>query len=155
MIQIAYTFIYVLPFYFSPTTRPSPTLSRDAPSVIRRRIQSVTISCIICSITTFVVLTLADENKILLANSLAALHQMGYVPVGIAEAARSLALTAILFVGPLFESGIVEGNWRSWIRLRGLDAVVSSWIGWRNMVAVGVFYQIPCVPITNISPRVL
>lgn len=80
---------------------------------------------------------------------------MGYVPVGIAEAARSLALTAILFVGPLFESGIVEGNWRSWIRLRGLDAVVSSWIGWRNMVAVGVSYQIHCVPITNISPRVL
>jgi len=44
-------------------------------------------------------------------------------------------LTAILFVGPLFEAGLVEGGWRNWIRLRGLDAVISSWMGWRNMVA--------------------
>lgn len=64
---------------------------------------------------------------------------MGYVPIGIVEAAKSVVLTAILFVGPLYEAGIVEGSWRNWIRLRGLDAVISSWMGWRNMIAVRVF----------------
>jgi prenyl protein peptidase len=65
-----------------------------------------------------------------------ALHHMGWFPIGIEEAAKSVALTAILFIGPLFEAGIVEGRWRDWIRLRGLHAVVSGWIGYRNMVAV-------------------
>jgi len=64
------------------------------------------------------------------------LHRMGWFPIGIEEAAKSVALTAILFVGPLFEAGIVEGRWQNWIRLRGLNAVVTGWIGYRNMVAV-------------------
>ncbi|KAK6584543.1 hypothetical protein PZA11_002767 [Diplocarpon coronariae] len=56
--------------------------------------------------------------------------------VGILEAAKSLGLTAVLFLGPLYEAGVAEGGWRDWIRLRGLDAIMDGWIGWRNMVAV-------------------
>ncbi|OAA57866.1 CaaX prenyl proteinase Rce1 [Niveomyces insectorum RCEF 264] len=43
---VLYTVVYVAPFYLSPLTRPSATLSRDAPSVIRARIASVTLSCV-------------------------------------------------------------------------------------------------------------
>jgi prenyl protein peptidase len=129
--QIAYTLIYVLPFYISPTTRPSPQLSRDAPSVIRGRIQLVTASCILCSMGTFVFLSSVDNGS-----PLKSIHYMGYFPVGVSEAFKSLGLTAILFLGSLFEGGVVEGRWRDWIRLRGLSAAIGGWIGWRNMVAV-------------------
>lgn len=61
---------------------------------------------------------------------------MGYYPIGISETIKSLALTALLFLGPLFEAGVVEGRWRDWIRLRGVSAVVGGWIGYRNLVAV-------------------
>ncbi|OWO99907.1 hypothetical protein B2J93_6962 [Marssonina coronariae] len=127
---IIYTLIYVIPFYLSSTTRPSPTLSRDAPSVIRGRIRSVTVSCTICSMITFIVLSSVNAGS-----PLKSLHSMGYFPVGILEAAKSLGLTAVLFLGPLYEAGVAEGGWRDWIRLRGLDAIMDGWIGWRNMVA--------------------
>lgn len=64
---------------------------------------------------------------------------MGWFPIGIVDAARAVALTVILFAGPLFEAAIVEGAWKDWIRLRGLWEVVGSWIGYRNMIAVSDF----------------
>jgi prenyl protein peptidase len=60
---------------------------------------------------------------------------MGWFPVGIVETAKCVGLTAVLFLGPLFETGIVQGGWRDWIRLRGLG-VLSGWMGYRNFVAV-------------------
>lgn len=60
---------------------------------------------------------------------------MGWYPIGLLETAKAVGLTAILFLGPLFEAGIVQGGWRDWIRLRGLSTI-SSWIGYRNLVAV-------------------
>ncbi|KAH7321538.1 CAAX protease self-immunity-domain-containing protein [Rhexocercosporidium sp. MPI-PUGE-AT-0058] len=127
---IAYTVIYVAPFYLSSTTRPSPNLSRDAPSVIRGRIRSVTTSCIICSIFTFVLLSSVENGS-----PIKSIHHMGWFPIGILEALKSVGLTAVLFLGPLFEGGIAEGRWRDWIRLRGLNTAISGWIGWRNFIA--------------------
>ncbi|CZT07708.1 hypothetical protein WAI453_005164 [Rhynchosporium graminicola] len=127
---IGYTFIYVAPFYLSSTTRPSPNLSRDAPSVIRGRIRSVTTSCIICSMFTFVLLSVQDNG-----GALKSIHLMGWFPIGIFEALKGVALTAILFLGPLFEGAVAEGQWRDWCLLRGLNSVISGWMGWRNFVA--------------------
>ncbi|TAQ85648.1 hypothetical protein B7494_g6027 [Chlorociboria aeruginascens] len=134
---VIYTLVYVLPFYASPTTRPSPNLSRDAPSVIRARIRSVTVSCILCSIATFVALSSVKNGT-----PVRALHRMGYFPFGVEETVKGLTLTAILFLGPLFEAGCVEGEWRNWIRLRGLGVATSGWIGWRNIVAGPVTEEI-------------
>jgi len=67
---------------------------------------------------------------------------MGYYPFGLAETVKGLALTALLFLGPLFEAGIVDGGWKGWIRLQGVDAVVSGWIGYRNFVAVSACISI-------------
>jgi prenyl protein peptidase len=126
-----YTIIYVAPFYVSHETRPSPRLFRDSPTVIQGRIVTVTMSCIICSVTTFVLLA-AGERR----GPLPALHTMGYYPLGLAETAKCLTLTALLFLGPLFEGGVVEGGWRRWVRLRGVGTVLRSWTGYRNYVAV-------------------
>jgi prenyl protein peptidase len=61
---------------------------------------------------------------------------MGYLPPEFTEAAKCMALTCILFLGPLFEAAIVEGAWRDWLRLRGAGELFGSWIGYRNIVAV-------------------
>lgn len=129
--QIALTLLYVVPFYLSPSTRPSPSLSRDAPSVIRARIRTVTGSCLICSL---VVLWLVVDKS---GSSLsAAVSLLGWWPIDLGDILRSLLLTVILFVGPLYEHGIVEGEWRSWFSRAKWSESLGGWIGWRNYIAV-------------------
>ncbi|KAI0883475.1 uncharacterized protein GGS22DRAFT_31247 [Annulohypoxylon maeteangense] len=127
---VIYTIIYVVPFYLSSKTRPSSTLSRDAPSVIRARIASVSLTSVVCSAITFVILTSQDR-----ATTAEAFHALGYWPIGLAEAGKSLLLTAILFAGPLYEYLIVDEEWRDWLALRPLSALFTEWTTWRNIVA--------------------
>ncbi|TLD23362.1 hypothetical protein PspLS_07224 [Pyricularia sp. CBS 133598] len=134
---ILYTFVYVVPFYVSSRTRPSAQLSRDAPSVIRARITSVLISCLICSLATFYVVT--KDGQI---TPLGALRMMGYWPVGFVETAQSLALTMLLFLGPLFEYFVVERGWREWIALTPVYELFGEWTMWRNIVAGPVTEEI-------------
>ena len=127
--QISFTLLYVLPFYLSPLTKPSPTLSRDAPSVIRARIRFVTASVVVCSIVTIYVLSARghlDRSSIL--------HQLGWYPVTVSSTVKVLFLTSCLFAGPLFEKGIVDSGWRVWIKGSMLRETLSGWIGWRNFV---------------------
>ncbi|OTA60236.1 hypothetical protein K449DRAFT_396186 [Hypoxylon sp. EC38] len=127
---VIYTLIYVVPFYLSRTTRPSPTLSRDAPSVIRARIASVSLTCAICSTITFVILT--SQGR---ATTAEALHTMGYWPIGLVETGKCFLLTAVLFAGPLYEYLIVDQGWRDWLALRPLSELFGEWTKWRNIVA--------------------
>ncbi|KAJ5752304.1 CAAX amino terminal protease [Penicillium odoratum] len=137
LLSVALTLLYVVPLYLSPATRPSPSLSRDAPSVIRARIRVVSASCIL---TTLVVLWLAVNQG---GSSLgAAVTLMGWWPISVADIARSLLLTAILFIGPLYERGIVEGEWRFWFRYSKLSESLGGWIGWRNYIAGPVTEEI-------------
>lgn len=90
-----YALIYFLPFYLSPTTRPSPTLSRDDPSVIRARIRSVLLSCTLClALTLFILLHLLPLAP--------TLHLLGISPPSPLPILRTLLLTSLLFAGPLF-----------------------------------------------------
>lgn len=132
--QVLYTFLYVIPFYLSPKTRPSATLSRDAPSVIRARITAVSLTCAVTSLTTFAILvrTGGYGNNV-------ALHALGYWPVGLGASVRALFLTALLFMGPLFETLVVEGGWREWLTLAPVKEVLGEWTAWRNIVAVSSF----------------
>ncbi|KAI1454952.1 hypothetical protein F4805DRAFT_294733 [Annulohypoxylon moriforme] len=127
---VIYTFIYVVPFYLSSKTRPSSTLSRDAPSVIRARIASVSLTSAVCSAITFVILTSQDR-----VTTAEAFHALGYWPIGLVEAGKCLLLTAILFAGPLYEYLVVDEEWREWLALRPLSALFSEWTTWRNIVA--------------------
>ncbi|KAI1322826.1 CaaX protease [Xylariaceae sp. FL0255] len=160
---ILYTLIYVIPFYLSPLTRPSRSLSRDAPSVIRARVTSVSVSCIVCTAITFLILTRSTSSFFTNSTSTksssswsyasrvsgasgkdvvgrgsaaaAALHAMGYWPVGLAETGKALLLTAILFAGPLYESIVIEGSWRYWGRDVKKLVIGGDWVFWRNIVA--------------------
>jgi prenyl protein peptidase len=127
------TLAYVVPFYLSKTTRPSPTLSRDAPSVIRSRVRAVTMAC--AGSTMFILIVVALTG---LASLPEAFKLLGWWPLGILEIIQSLLLTAVLFSGPLFERGVAENGWKSWIRGEGLSETLQSWIGFRNFVAVCV-----------------
>ena len=125
-----FTAFYVLPFYFSPTTRPSPTLSRDAPSVIRARIRFVSASVALSTIVTaFILRTRAYDDYWTI------LHTLGVYPVNVVAVIKSLLLTGLLFAGPIFEKALPEEGWRRWIQGNELHETLSSWIGWRNYVA--------------------
>lgn len=67
-----------------------------------------------------------------------ALHHLGWWPISIADIIKVFLLLCVLFAGPLFENGIVDGDWRDWIVGRHVNETFSSWIGWRNFVAVSV-----------------
>ena len=75
----------------------------------------------------------------------AGVRLLGWWPVGVLEIFRSLLLTAILFIGPLFERGIVEGEWRVWFRRSKLSESLGGWIGWRNYVAVCFYPSGPVI----------
>ena len=127
---MAFTLLYVLPFYLSRSTRPSPTLSRDAPSVIRARIRFVSASVAVCSIFTIYVLSTRGYF-----DTVSILHQLGWYPIGPLNIGKVLFLTSLLFAGPLFERAVIEAGWREWIKAKELHDTLSSWIGWRNFVA--------------------
>ena len=129
--QILFTLIYVVPFYLSSATRPSPQLSRDAPSSIRARIRVVTLSCPLSAlIAIYVIVQWGD------ASPAETLKLLGWWPVSLVDIGKTLLLVAILFAGPLFEAGIVEGGWKDWMRGTHIREVLSSWMGYRNFVAV-------------------
>jgi prenyl protein peptidase len=151
MLLIAlYALSYFVPFYLSATTRPSPTLSRDAPSVVRGRIRSVTLSCLVCTAVTFVLLTRAwpgvpgsgpdvgGPPRPPAATPREALHLLGLWPPALRDAGRALLLTALLFLGPLFSYFVVERGWADWARLAPLREVCTEWTAWRNIVAVSI-----------------
>jgi prenyl protein peptidase len=127
----------VLPFYLSKTTRPSPTLSRDAPSVIRARIRAVTSACIVTSTIAVVVLVRYSH-----ATPLETLRILGWWPIDVLAVLRTLLLCSILFAGPLFEAGVVDGGWKGWIRGQHVRETLGSWMGWRNLVAGPVTEEI-------------
>ena len=129
--------LYVAPFYLSKTTRPSPSLSRDAPSVIRARIRAVTSACIISSL--LVILIIAKFGH---TTPQETLHLLGWWPADPLDVVRTVLLCSILFVGPLFEAAIVEGQLRDWVRGTYVVETFSSWIGWRNLVAGPVTEEI-------------
>lgn len=91
----------------------------------------MTLSCIV---STLAVLWLIMEKSN--ASLAEALKLLGWWPVHVSDVAQTLILTAILFVGPLFERGLAEGEWRDWIRGSKLSETLRGWIGWRNYVAV-------------------
>lgn len=92
----------------------------------------MTLSCIV---STLAVLWLIVEKSN--ASLSEALKLLGWWPVHISDVAQALILTAILFVGPLFERGVAEGEWRDWIRGSKISETLRGWIGWRNYIAVG------------------
>ncbi|KAF6802103.1 CAAX prenyl protease (CAAX amino terminal protease) [Colletotrichum sojae] len=127
---VLYTLIYVLPLYISPSSRPSATLSRDDPRVIRTRVISVLFSTAICSALTYIVLACLPDGAL----PFSPVHAMGYWPVGLAESGACLLVTAALFAGPLYEALLIDGLWEDWKNLGPIIRVWTQWTSWRNIV---------------------
>lgn len=70
------------------------------------------------------------------------LSLLGIWPVSPVDTIRTMLLVTILFAGPIFEHGIVDGGWRDWIKLNGVNESLSSWIGYRNFVVVRSLTQL-------------
>jgi prenyl protein peptidase len=68
------------------------------------------------------------------------LRLLGVWPVSPVDTIRTMLLVIILFAGPIFEHGIVDGSWRDWIKLEGFRETLSSWIGYRNFVVVSCLF---------------
>ncbi|KAI5302866.1 hypothetical protein KEM56_000270, partial [Ascosphaera pollenicola] len=132
-----FTVLYVVPFYVLPGARSSPTIDRDAPSVIQQRIRAVTISSSVCSLGVFVFLVSWAEKS-----PVEALSVMGWWPPGFLETAECLLLTAILFAGPLFERGIIDGELWEWIDGTRVREIASDWAEWRNYVAAPITEEV-------------
>ncbi|KKZ68120.1 prenyl protein peptidase [[Emmonsia] crescens] len=154
LLSVVFTLLYVIPFYVSPSSRPSPTLSRDAPSVIKARVRAVTTSCFLSSLG-LICFFIYKANYA----PTEALRLLGWWPIGPLEIGKSFLLTALLFMGPLFEAGIVEGEWRDWIRGSRFAETLGGWIGWRNFVAGPITEEvifrsiiIPLHLLTDLSP---
>lgn len=107
--------------------------------MIRARIRAVTLSCIGGSLFLLWLILEKSDNAPLDY----ALRLLGWWPVDPVDILRSLLLTAILFIGPLFERGIAEGEWREWIRGGRVSETLRGWMGWRNYVAVSLLSSDP------------
>ncbi|KAK5664170.1 hypothetical protein OQA88_386 [Cercophora sp. LCS_1] len=125
---VLYALSYFIPFYLSPTTRPSPTLSRDSPTVIRARIRSVVLTCTLCLVSTALILSRFAHSP--LPNIL---HLTGIYPLGLLPTLQALLLTTLLFLGPLFHSLVLE---RSYTSIRAsIVEIFTEPIGFRNIIA--------------------
>ncbi|KAL9097761.1 MAG: hypothetical protein Q9165_000087 [Trypethelium subeluteriae] len=130
VLSVILTVLFVLPLYASPTTRPSQTLTRDAPSVIQARIRAIAFSCCVsASVTIFITSYYGG------ASMQDTLHLLGWWPINLPETLKSLLLVAVLFAGPLFESGVVDGQFQNWLRGSTARDMLSPWIGIRNYIA--------------------
>lgn len=121
----------MIPFYVSRKTRPSPTLNRDAPSVIKARIQSVSLTVTISSLVTLYLLI--STAKLSLLKSL---HYLGLYPIDPISILKSLFLTVILYTAPLYESIFIEQDFSPLSALPSrIRSTLSSSQGYRNYIA--------------------
>ncbi|GIZ46087.1 hypothetical protein CKM354_000922600 [Cercospora kikuchii] len=130
---LLFTAIFIAPFYLSPTLRATPLASRDAPAVIKARIRAVGLTCIASTVIAVYILVSRGH-----ATPRDVLRLLGVWPVDFLDCARTLALLSVLFIGPLYETILVDAGWRLWnlatfkekffTDLRGLrNNVVAPW----------------------------
>lgn len=126
---IVYTVLYVAPFYLSSTLRSTPLQSRDAPAVIRARVRAVTLTCVTCTVIAVSVLVGLGS-----ATPQDVLRLLGVWPIDLVDIVKVLSLVAVLFVGPLYENVVVDGDWRGWSFSGFKEGIYDSWTGYRNLL---------------------
>ncbi|PSK57894.1 hypothetical protein B9Z65_9096 [Elsinoe australis] len=129
-IAVCFAIAYVAPFYLSKSLRISQNVSRNSPESIRARCRAVFLTCCLCT-----VITMNVQSIVGVATPSEMLQRAGVYPIIWTDVVRTMILVAILFAGPLYEAGIVDGGWRYWIDWRNIkEEVYDDWVGWRNYV---------------------
>ncbi|KAF7186081.1 putative CAAX prenyl protease 2 [Pseudocercospora fuligena] len=126
---LLFTLIFIAPFYLSPTLRTSSLQSRDAPTVIKARIRAVGLSCVASTVVAVYVLVVYGH-----ATARDVLRLLAVWPVNLIDCGRVLTLVAVLFVGPLYETVIVDSGWREWRPRAIKEKFFDSLPGLRNNV---------------------
>jgi len=149
LFSVIYTSSYVGILYLSHLTRPQPGLARDTPFVIRARIRAVTVVTIVALINSALVAYFYSPHKTYL--DIAAFLGI-YVKLPLTlDILRCLLLTATLFLGPLVRRLWLEDGWQE---LKGdVGKMFTTWIGWRNYVAVSWNEIPPSSPLHYYYPR--
>lgn len=106
---LLFTAFFVAPFYLSPTLRTSSLNSRDSPTVIKARVRAVALTCLASTVVAVYVLVSYGH-----ASPRDVLRLFAVWPINLIDCAKTLCLLAVLFVGPLYESIIVDGIWTEW-----------------------------------------
>ncbi|EME85776.1 uncharacterized protein MYCFIDRAFT_88452 [Pseudocercospora fijiensis CIRAD86] len=126
---LLFTLIFIAPFYLSPTLRTSSLQSRDAPTVIKARIRAVALSCLASTLVAVYVLVVYGH-----ATARDVFRLLAVWPVNLVDCLRVLALVAVLFVAPLYETVIVDRGWREWRPRAVKERFFDSLPGLRNNV---------------------
>jgi prenyl protein peptidase len=90
----------------------------------------VTLACLLASAAALYILVATAKME-----ATEALHLLGWWPIQPLDVLRSLLLTVLLFLGPLFELIFVTGALSDLRSGRKLIETLSSWQGYRNFVA--------------------
>ncbi|KAF2478904.1 hypothetical protein BDY17DRAFT_328413 [Neohortaea acidophila] len=125
----AYTIFYVAPFYLSATLRTSAANSRNTPVVIKARVRAVTLTCLTCLVVTAAVLVARGHY-----NVPQILRACGVWPVHPLDLFKVLLLVIVLFTCSLYESIVVDGDWRGWSLVAFKQGIWDDWVGFRNLV---------------------
>lgn len=98
--------------------------------MIKARIRAVGVTCVASTAVTVLILVGWGGAK-----PQDVLRLLGLFPVHPLDVVKCVILVAILYLGPLFEFLVVEGNWRQWGNWRFIKSFVwDDWQGWRNIV---------------------
>ncbi|ORY86254.1 hypothetical protein BCR37DRAFT_343936 [Protomyces lactucae-debilis] len=126
-LSVAYTLLYVAVLYLHPSSRPTRLISKDHPTVIKTRIAAVSFASAVCAACTVYIGMGAHDSLVSAAKRILGLTMKPQ------EVVWSLALTATLFAGPLFEYFVADRGWMDFPRdiVHGLFA----WTGVRNYIA--------------------
>jgi prenyl protein peptidase len=128
---LLFTAFFVAPFYLSPTLRTSSLASRDHPTVIKARVRAVALSCLASTIVA-VYVVLSHPHPPPPPRPL--LRLFAIWPIRPADCLHTLALLALLFAGPLYETVVVDGRWREWTWDAFRERFWTDWRGFRNHV---------------------
>ena len=145
-LKILFTLIYVLPFYLFRATRPSPVLNRDAPAVISARIRTVSLTCLISTLSTIYLIhhQSTKPTNTTVGTLSSTLHLLGYYPLlhpfttVTTTLLNPLLLTFLLFLGPLFETLLLQRSYQHWFSSQSPNSLITtlrSSIGFRNYIA--------------------
>lgn len=121
------TFFYVSVLYLHRSARPTQTVSKDHPRVIKSRILLVSCASLLSAVVTTSIGKAANDDWLSSAVRILGLR------FKFTEVVTSLLLTATLFAGPLYEHLLAD---RGILHLfQNLTYPLRSWVGFRNIIA--------------------
>lgn len=94
------------------------------------RTRSVIVSTSLCLLVTYAILTFVPAG----GSPLTSLHLMAIFPLDLTSGLKTLLLTIILFVGPLYEHLICHNQWRSLFNSHGYASIYTDLSNYRNLI---------------------